>query len=66
MEWFFEAREGVLGPFESEQEAKKAITEFAQFNIKHDDDGGRASGVGVKINFASLEESKTKRGQDKD
>ena len=66
VEWFFNAREGVLGPFESRQQATKAKDEFIQFNIKMKNDGGRTSGVNLKLSIDLFEGSKTKRGQDKD
>ena len=66
VEWFFSAREGVLGPFQSKQQAKKAMDEFIQFNQKTNDDGGRNSTTKLKIDIDSFEGSKTKRGQDKD
>ncbi len=66
VEWFFSAREGVLGPFQSKQQAVKAMDEFIEFNKKTNDDGGRNSGTKLNINIEAFDGSKTKRGQDKD
>ncbi len=43
MEWFFNAREGIYGPFFSQEKAAKALEEFIKFNIEFSDDGGRSS-----------------------
>lgn len=66
VEWFFSAREGVLGPFQTKEQAKKSIAEFIQHNIKTNDDGGRSSGNSITLDSASFEGSETKRGKDKD
>ncbi len=66
VEWFFSAREGVLGPFQTKEQAKKSIAEFIQHNIKNNDDGGRSSGNAMMLDSTSFEGSQTKRGQDKD
>lgn len=66
VEWFFSAREGVLGPFQTKQQASKAMDEFISFNKKTNDDGGRNSETTIKIDIENFEGSKTKRGQDKD
>jgi len=43
MEWFFNAREDIYGPFFSEAQAISALEEFIKFNIEFSDDGGRSS-----------------------
>jgi hypothetical protein len=43
MEWFFNAREGIYGPFFNKEKATKALEEFIKFNIEFSDDGGRSS-----------------------
>ena len=40
-DWFFNAREGVYGPYSSEEEASKFLKEFIKKNIVLCDDGGR-------------------------
>lgn len=73
MEWFFSAREGILGPFHSKNEAEKAIQTFINFNIKNNDDGGRSSKRSVKLslepsdgsmNTIKYGDTKRKRGID--
>ena len=41
MEWFFNAREGICGPYSSKEEASKFLKEFIKKNIELCDDGGR-------------------------
>lgn len=41
LEWYFYAREGVIGPFFSHKESKKALEIFISLNIRFNDDGGR-------------------------
>lgn len=43
MEWFFNAREGIYGPFSSKEKAVKAFEEFIKSNVEFSDDGGRSS-----------------------
>ncbi len=57
MEWFFNAREGVLGPFHSKKQAEKAIETFTNFNIKNNDDGGRSSTLNVELSLEPLNDS---------
>lgn len=40
-DWFFNAREGIYGPYSSEEEASKFLKEFIKKNIALCDDGGR-------------------------
>jgi hypothetical protein len=54
MEWFFSAREGILGPFHSKKEAAKAIETFINFNVKNNDDGGRNSRRNVELSLEPL------------
>lgn len=54
MEWFFSAREGVLGPFENKAQAQNALKEFADFNIKNNDDGGRSSTSNIQMALTPL------------
>jgi hypothetical protein len=73
MEWFFSAREGILGPFHSKKEAEKAIETFINFNIKNNDDGGRSPSRNVELSLEPLNgsmntikfgDTKRKRGVD--
>lgn len=41
VEWFFNAREGVFGPYNSKDVAKKTLEEFVQKCITAGDNGGR-------------------------
>ncbi|MGZ4981549.1 MAG: DUF6316 family protein [Methylobacter sp.] len=54
MEWFFSAREGILGPFHSQKEAEKAIKTFINFNVKNNDDGGRSSRRNLELSLEPL------------
>ena len=40
-DWFFNAREGICGPYSSKEEASKFLKEFTKKNIELCDDGGR-------------------------
>jgi hypothetical protein len=57
MEWFFSAREGVLGPFENKAQAQNALKVFADFNIKNNDDGGRSSTGNIQMTLTPLIEN---------
>ncbi len=43
IEWYFYAREGVVGPFLSLKESEKALEIFVSLNIMFNDDGGRST-----------------------
>lgn len=45
MEWFFETREGVQGPFDSEQIARAALQRHVEYSIRNNLDGGRKLGL---------------------
>jgi hypothetical protein len=49
IEWFFEAREGIMGPYESAAYANKALDEFKKRCLHLGSDGGRT--VVSKGNF---------------
>ncbi|MBL1264357.1 DUF6316 family protein [Methylomicrobium sp. RS1] len=53
IEWFFSAREGNFGPFDSKEIATKELQAFINLCIKNGDDGGR--GGGGKSKKLSLE-----------
>lgn len=44
IEWFFNAREGVFGPFPTQEIALNAVTEFVRQKIEQNDDAGRLGG----------------------
>jgi hypothetical protein len=41
MEWFFNARDGIYGPYGSKEQTTKALKEFIQHCLNSADDGGR-------------------------
>jgi hypothetical protein len=43
MEWFFNAREGIFGPYRSKNEASLSLKAFIKHCIKMDYDGGRTN-----------------------
>jgi len=43
MEWFFNAREGIYGPYRSKNETSLSLKEFIKHCIQMDDDGGRTN-----------------------
>jgi hypothetical protein len=43
--WFFNTREGEMGPFLSKEKAKMARQEHLDYCIKHSIDGGRTTGT---------------------
>ncbi len=43
-EWFFKAREGVFGPYSSEELAVFALHHFVAQRVQTGDDGGRSEG----------------------
>ena len=43
MEWFFNAREGIYGPYRSTNEVSLSLKEFIKHCIDMDDDGGRTN-----------------------
>lgn len=43
-EWCFETREGLIGPFQTKNQAKKTLGEFIRTCIRMGDDGGRDQG----------------------
>ena len=48
MEWFFYAREGLFGPYETKEMALKELNEFVERHKKSGDDGGRSKGEDKK------------------
>ncbi|MDD5033168.1 MAG: hypothetical protein PHE55_00290 [Methylococcaceae bacterium] len=45
MEWYFDAREGTMGPYPSEPTAQKALGDHIIFCIQNKLDGGRKLGI---------------------
>lgn len=46
MEWYFQAREGLIGPFESEARAEECLNKFIEHRIRLGLDGGRSGKKG--------------------
>lgn len=42
VEWFFNAREGIFGPYGSRETTQKALDEFVKKRVASGDDGGRS------------------------
>lgn len=53
-EWYFNAREGVCGPYATKQRAEEELEAFIQRQKKAKDDGGRAKGK-TKLTLVPLE-----------
>jgi len=45
MQWFYETREGVMGPFDSKQLALEALERHVKYAKEHHLDGGRVLGL---------------------
>lgn len=45
MEWFYETREGMMGPFPSEQSARTAMERHVEYSKRNKLDGGRKLGL---------------------
>ena len=43
-EWYFNAREGVCGPYSTKQKAEAELKAFIDLRVRLKDDGGRNSG----------------------
>jgi len=57
MEWFFSAREGIYGPYNSKEDATKDLQEFIQFCMKAGDDGGRTKPASDRLSMMPKESS---------
>lgn len=53
-EWYFNAREGVCGPYPTKQKAAAELEAFIKRQKKTNDDGGRAKGK-TKLTLMPLE-----------
>lgn len=42
MDWFFNAREGVYGPYNSQEQATEELNKLIQYCKEAGDDGGRS------------------------
>lgn len=51
IEWFFTAREGVFGPFSSQEIATLALEKFKEFNVENCNDGGRDLNIRSKLSL---------------
>jgi len=47
VEWYFQAREGLIGPYESEEKAEECLRKFVQHRIRLGLDGGRSRQAGL-------------------
>lgn len=68
-QWYFNAREGVFGPYATKQKAAEALKSFIEKQIRLKDDGGRSSGKKVtKLSLIPIEldSSHKKRNDDMD
>lgn len=54
-EWYFNAREGVFGPYKSKEMAVKVMEEFVEKHKLAGDDGGRSQGSQDSALSLSLE-----------
>jgi hypothetical protein len=57
MDWFFDAREGTMGPFESWEAAERALKRHVEHCIRNGLDGGRRLGLdsaALKLELESL------------
>ncbi|MFI3187942.1 hypothetical protein BCS42_14700 [Crenothrix sp. D3] len=57
-EWYFNAREGVYGPYPTKQKAVEELKTFIEHQKKIKDDGGRTGGkTNIALNLAPIESS---------
>jgi hypothetical protein len=42
LEWYFQAREGLIGPYGSEEKAAEALKRFVEHRVRLGLDGGRS------------------------
>lgn len=66
-EWYFNAREGVCGPYPTKQKAAEELKAFIELRMLLKDDGGRSSG-GAKLTLEPMDFSiiSHKKRQDAD
>jgi hypothetical protein len=51
-EWFFQAREGMIGPYETREVAERMMKEFIARCIANRDDGGRSKKSDDELSLA--------------
>jgi hypothetical protein len=57
LEWYFQAREGNIGPYESRETAGKMLSEFIARCIAAADDGGRSKKASEKLSLVPLDDA---------
>jgi hypothetical protein len=62
IEWFFSAREGIYGPYESKEIAEKGLCLFIADRITSNHDGGRKDTEKDGIPFMATKNSMVLRG----
>lgn len=55
MEWYFNAREGIFGPYATKQIASNELAMFIERRILADDDGGRGAVKTDKLSILPIE-----------
>jgi hypothetical protein len=55
IDWYFHAREGTFGPYDSKAAAKKILDEFVALRVATNDDGGRAVKASSKLSLEAVE-----------
>lgn len=55
MEWFFNAREGIYGPYPSKELADKGLKKFIDYHSQTGNDGGRSLNAKNKLSVVPLE-----------
>jgi hypothetical protein len=59
MEWYFNAREGIFGPYDSKKMASKELEVFVGRRKLSGDDGGRDGAESNKLTLAPIEHAET-------
>lgn len=55
MDWFFNAREGIYGPYNSKEQAAEALKIFIQHCMERGADGGRSQSESDRLSLVPLE-----------
>ena len=63
MQWYFNAREGVMGPYESKERAERSLGAFKDRCVRLGDSGGRNQ-AGIEFSLAKNAEVKTRMSND--
>lgn len=59
MEWYFNAREGIFGPYETKKMASKELEVFVERRKLTGDDAGRDGTTSDKLTLAPIADAKT-------